>query len=82
MDRPYHLERVDRDCSALIQPQLNRSTASLTYLIHLKYTMDAIKQVYDKVKSEYGKNITNKLKMVDALAVYALVTAVVQVKNA
>ena len=44
--------------------------------------MDAIKQVYDKVKSEYGKNITNKLKMVDALAVYALVTAMVQVKKA
>ena len=43
--------------------------------------MDAIKQVYDKVKSEYGKNITNKLKMVDALAVYALVTAMVQVKK-
>ncbi len=41
--------------------------------------MDVIKQVYDKVKLDYGKNITNKLKMVDALALYSIVTALVQV---
>jgi len=43
--------------------------------------MDVVKQVYEKVKSEYGKNITNKLKMVDALAVYAVVTGLVQVRT-
>lgn len=41
--------------------------------------MDVIKQVYTKVKSEYGKNVTNKLMMVDALACYAVVTGLVQV---
>lgn len=41
--------------------------------------MDVIRQVYDKVKSEYSKTVTNKLKMVDALACYAIVTALVQV---
>lgn len=42
--------------------------------------MDVIKQVYAKVRSEYGKNITNKLMMVDALACYSVVTGLVQVR--
>lgn len=49
--------------------------------VHIAVKMDVIKQVYEKVKSEYGKNITNKLKMVDALAVYAVVTGLVQVRT-
>mmetsp|Transcript_105785 Transcript_105785/g.207475 ORF Transcript_105785/g.207475 Transcript_105785/m.207475 type:complete len:111 (+) Transcript_105785:31-363(+) len=40
--------------------------------------MDTIKQVYTKVRSEYSKNVTNKLMMVDALACYCVVTGLVQ----
>jgi len=80
MDRRYPWKGLI--VNARIDSAAIEQICSFSYLVHLKYTMDAIKQVYDKVKSEYGKNITNKLKMVDALAVYALVTAVVQVKKA
>jgi hypothetical protein len=45
------------------------------------FKMEAIKQVYTKVRSEYGKNVNNKLKMIDALACYCVVTGVVQVGN-
>mmetsp|Transcript_33371 Transcript_33371/g.56024 ORF Transcript_33371/g.56024 Transcript_33371/m.56024 type:complete len:111 (-) Transcript_33371:47-379(-) len=40
--------------------------------------MDSIKQVAEKVRSEYGKNLTSKLMMIDAFAVYCVVTGLVQ----
>lgn len=42
--------------------------------------MDAIGQVYTKVRSEYSKNATKKLMMVDGLACYCVITGIVQVR--
>ena len=41
--------------------------------------MDTVKQVFTKVRSEYSKNATKKLMMIDALACYCVVTGLVQV---
>jgi hypothetical protein len=53
---------------------------SISLLSSVAYSrMDAIGQVYTKVRSEYSKNATKKLMMVDGLACYCVITGIVQV---
>lgn len=43
--------------------------------------MNSIKQVVERVKLDYQSSKTKKFMMVDALIVYALATALVQVRR-
>lgn len=55
------------------------STISLQMKTENKAAKSEISQVLSKVLSEYQKNKSKKLLMVDGLIVYALATAIVQV---
>lgn len=57
----------------------NNSVEEFLVNTNYNFIMDTVKQVFTKVRSEYSKNATKKLMMIDALACYCVVTGLVQV---
>lgn len=43
--------------------------------------MDTVRKVFTTVQTEYKKNLTKKILMIDGLACYSVATGIIQVKN-